>query len=90
MRPASEIHSAKRLAEHYMSELDRAALADALGDDHAASDQSMSAASNMSLLYDVLCWVMGDSVDQEGQHAWLAGVLLDDPPKIDSTPPEVN
>jgi hypothetical protein len=40
----------------------------------------------------VLAWVVGGHWTDltDGANPWLAAFLLDDPPKIDDTPPEVN
>ena len=75
MRPASEIHSSLEILE---SELSR--------------QTDPAATNNLRIARDVLAWVAGwhwtDLTD--GQNPWLAAFLLDDPPKIDYTPPEVN
>lgn len=75
MRPASEIHSALDIIER---EFDRCPLDDGL------------TLSNLSIARDVLAWVAGSEVDLDGPNAWLVAFLLDDPPQLNSTPPEVN
>jgi hypothetical protein len=46
----------------------------------------------LQVVRDVLAWVAGahwtDLTD--GPNPWLVAYLLDDPPKLDDTPPEVN
>lgn len=39
---------------------------------------------------DVLAWVAGGDAPHDGPNLWLVAYLLDDPPQLDSTPPEVN
>lgn len=75
MRPASEIHTALDMLE---GELARQT-------DHAARN-------NLSIARDVLAWVVGGHwVDlTDGPNPWLAAFLLDDPPKLEDIPPEVN
>lgn len=75
MRPASEIYSALALVT---AELDRAMNHDAI--------------RNLGLVMEVLMWVTGEGVcvDPDAPNSWLAAYLLDDPPQLDSTPPEVN
>lgn len=76
MRPASEMHSALQLCE---SELAR------------QSDQQSLGASNIRIARDVLAWCIGESAFDIGPpNEWLLAFLLDDPPKLDDTPPEVN
>lgn len=83
MRPASEVNSALELVQ---SELVRREVAASLTAD---DDRGMA---NLRIAYDVLAWVMGEhwTALTDGQNPWLAAFLLDDPPKIDNTPPEVN
>lgn len=75
MRPASEIHSSLELVER---DLDR--------------QTNSVAVHNLTIVRDVLRWVAGahwtDLTD--GTNPWLVAYLLDDPPKIDDTPPETN
>jgi hypothetical protein len=86
MRPASEIHSALDLLENEVNRcLDREI---ELSGKHI--DPDISARLTMSLARDVLRWVVGRRVDLDGPNVWLAGFLLDDPDKLDSTRPEVN
>jgi len=74
MRPASEIHSSLELVE-----LDMA---------RRSGDESKS----LSIVRDVLRWVAGahwtDLTDRS--NPWLVAYLLDDPPTLDNTPPEIN
>lgn len=75
MRPASEIHSSLETVESDLSQ-----------------QPDSTAAQNLSIVRDVLRWVTGahwaDLAD--GDNPWLVAYLLDDPPKLDDTPPEVN
>jgi hypothetical protein len=58
----------------------------------AQNASDLESQSNVLLMRDVLRWVAGahwgDLV--HGPNAWLCAFLLDDPPKLDDTPPEVN
>jgi len=47
-------------------------------------------ADNMRIARDVLAWVAGGRAPDDGSTLWLVGFLLDDPQKLDDTPPEVN
>lgn len=75
MRPASEIHSSLEMVEHSLSQ-----------------QTDPDAVRNLSIVRDVLAWAMGahwaDLTD--GPNPWLVAYLLDDPDKIDDTPPEIN
>lgn len=75
MRPASEIHSALDLLS---AELETQTAADAR--------------RNLSIARDVLAWVAGGHWTDmsNGENPWLVAFLLDDPPQIDGTRPEVN
>lgn len=77
MRPASEIHSSLEICDAELTRL--------------ADPESLSA-NNLSIVRDVLAWVAGAHwIDlTEGRNPWLVAFLLDDPPKLDDTPPEVN
>lgn len=75
MRPASEIHSALEMVS---SELKRQTHPEVV--DHLA------------IVHDVLNWVMGATSAEllDGPNAWLVAYLMDDPPRLDGTPGEVN
>lgn len=75
MRPASEIHSSLELIEHEL-----------------ARQTDERAKANLSIARDVLAWVAGGHWSDltYGSNPWLAAFLLEDPPKIDNTPPEAN
>lgn len=74
IRPASEIHSSLEMVEADMA--------------RRSGDES----KNLSIVRDVLRWVAGSHwIDlTDGENPWLVAYLLDDPPKIDNTPPEIN
>lgn len=75
MRPASEIHSSLELVESDLPHhTDPAAL------------------TNLTIVRDVLRWVAGGhwSDLSDGPNPWLVAYLLDDPQRIDDTPPEAN
>lgn len=75
MRPASEIISSLEMVER-----------------EYARQTNEAAVANLSIVRDVLRWVAGmhwvDLVDSP--NPWLIAILLDDPPKLDDTPPETN
>lgn len=75
VRPASEIHSALDVLE---SELSR--------------QTDPAAIHNLTIARDVLAWVAGRHWVEvsEGSNPWLVAFLMDDPPKLDDTPPEIN
>jgi hypothetical protein len=76
MRPASEIHSSLEMIERDLP--------------NHANDPAV--AQNLTIVRDVLRWVMGSHwVDlSDGDHPWLVAYLLDDPPRLDDTPTESN
>lgn len=76
MRPAGEIHTA---LENLESALAR------------QTDNDL-AANNIRIARDVLAWVAGGHWTDltDGSNPWLVAFLLDDPTKLDDTPPEVN
>jgi hypothetical protein len=47
---------------------------------------------NLTIVRDVLRWAVGMHWVEltDGAHPWLVAYLLDDPPKLDNTPPETN
>lgn len=75
MRPASEIHSSLEMAE---------------GD--LARQTDPAAVANLSIVRDVLRWVAGGHWTDltDGSNPWLVAYLLDDPDRMDNTPPEIN
>ena len=98
MRPSSEIHSALQLIE---ADLRRRAketveaqrIAESSTEEHELDQavRSIETWNNLRLAQDVLGWVAGKSSLEISQpNEWLAGYLLDDPPKLDNTPPESN
>jgi hypothetical protein len=50
------------------------------------SELSRQPTPQYKIARDVLAWVAGDAAPIDGQNAWLAAFLLDDPPRIDDTP----
>lgn len=94
MRPASEIHSALALAENEIAGMmERYRQIREKTDDEMTKEEVdfINGLVNVELLRDVLSWVAGKSaLDITGEHEWLVGFLLDDPPRIDDTPPERN
>lgn len=45
---------------------------------------------NLRIAHDVLSWVMGGEAPNDGPTLWLIAFLLDDPPKLDNSPPDIN
>lgn len=93
MRPASEVNSALELTSH---ELERSAVryeAIKRKSENEWTEDDMEFArgtENIEIARNVLAWVMGARVDLDAASAWLVGFLLDDPDKLDNTPPEIN
>jgi len=84
MRPASEIHSALDLVQASLSRhVDRV-------DDATMTEREAIDMLNLTLTRDLLEWVVGQHVEIDGPNAWLCGYLLDDPPKLDDTRPDIN
>lgn len=75
MRPASEIHSSLDMVESDLSH-----------------QTDPAAVHNLSIVRDVLRWATGSYWTDltDGPNPWLAAYLLDDPDRIDDTPPEIN
>ena len=88
MRPASEIHNAIDLLVR-----SRSRLVAQIEQDQDRDDMSdIDSLRNLVIAIDVLRWVAGGHWSDltDGPNPWLVAYLLDDPPKIDPTPPEVN
>lgn len=45
---------------------------------------------NVAIARDVLAWVMGERVPDDGPNLWLCGYLLDDPDKLEDVDPRSN
>lgn len=92
MRPASEIHSALQLLEHELQRVDEAL--EARIKLQSGPDEEFSSLvemlDNITIARDVLWWVVGGTAPMDDRTNWLVAFLLDDPDKIDDTPPEMN
>lgn len=49
-----------------------------------------AALNSLHVARDVLAWVMGGRVPDDGPNLWLVAYLLDDPPQLDDTDPRAN
>lgn len=54
------------------------------------SELARQPSAQYQIARDVLAWAVGGEAPHDGPTLWLVAFLLDDPPQLDSTPPEVN